>query len=580
MAAPIYLFCLFFGWWLPAAIYYIAGIWFLLTWNYKRQRAIVWLFSFVALFGYSAYEGVFLKYILDHRAETYRQPVRYADLPDDVATIVLTRSQEDDTLTGHAQSCSVVCAKLLLDGRFKRVVIAVKDRMQFNYHKLNLQAIEPSYPPQSFDVFTMVNEPGCENYKYPDFREVFEAWRLFGRCVHKQTVAHLDGAYLEVTTNEDMPDQPKWRLRFSTHVRVAGSGAVKDIARVEYASVDLISWFPVPGFFPHSAEGGFPAGFWPDLLRVTHHYGPFKNAIALLQDVTGVPLDKPIPLPKFEQQTPENRLRLAQYILLHGPMMERYRFTKQELAALRPLGQDYRDLILEFMDRTKFKGEGYYQMIQYIGWLAAGDPGFAKVIAKMYVERAATAPNGASYARALSHFGPDVLHPYASQLLALYDRKFPKPEDTRNFRADLNFGIGGAGPEVIEPLIGELENPDEPTAASAAASLCRAADVRAAEPLVKKLGTMGRSRYLMSYAYALARLGRGKDALAAVEATRKSGSERACLDEILERYPAGNAPDSICLLDGPFQQPADASWQWSDAQLRCLAPRTASPNGH
>jgi hypothetical protein len=586
--AILYFFLLLFGWWLPAAIYFGLGIYCFLTFRRRRTPAIFWLISFVALFAYSAYEGFLLKWRLDHRAVTYAQYIKYADLPADIDTIVLTRSQEDDTLTGHAQSCSVVCAKLLLDSRFKTVIVAVKDRMLFNYSPRNLQAVERSIPPQSYDVYTVVNEPGCQNYDNPDFYQIYQAWRLFGRCIHKRTEKLLNGRrYLEVTTNEDMPGQPPWRLRFSTHLRVvdaaalknlASADATKDIARVEYDSVNLAYWFPVPGLFPHRTESGFPTDFWPDLLRFERHYGPFKSTVAALQEVTGAPLDKPIPLPKFEEQTPENQLRLARQILLRGPMMDRYRFTQTELAAQRPFNQDYRELILEFIAKTNFSGEGYYQMIQYIGWLAAGDPGLAPVIAKMYVERAATNANGAAYARALSHFKSDALAPHASALLALYERRFPKSQDTASFRASLNFGIGGARPDVVDKLIAELGSDDALSAASAAAALCRAADPRATEPLLEKLQSLGNRRYAMSYAYALARLGRGKDAQAAI----KSGaqSERVCLSEIVEKFPSGGAPDSICLLDGPFEQAQGTQWQFSNAQLRCLAPRTPSPNGY
>ena len=587
--AILYFFLLLFGWWLPALIYYAVGACCLLMVRRRRTPAMIWLISFLAMFAYSAYEGLYLKWRLERRAETYAQYLKYADLPADITTIVLTRSQEDDSLTGHAQSCSVVCAKLLLDGRFKTVIVAVKDRMLFNYGRRNLQALERSIPPQSYDLYTVVDEPGCRNYDNPDFYEVYEAWRLLGRCVHKQTEKRLDGRYLEVTTNEDMPDQPPWRLRFSTHLRTVDAGALKtlphvdaykDIARVEHASVNLAYWLPVPGIFPHRTESGFPTEFWPDLLRFEHHYGPFKSAVSVLQDVTGAPLDQPIPLPKFEEQTPENRLRLARQILLRGPMMERYRFAQSDLAAQRPFNQDYQDLILDFIAKTKFSGEGYYQMIQYIAWLAAGDPGFAPVIAKMYVERAATELNGANYARALSYFKSDILAPHAGALLALYERKFPKLQDTASFRAGLNFGIGGAGPEVVDRLIAELGAEDALSAGSAAASLCRAADPRATAPLLEKIRTIGDRRHAMSYAYALARLGRGKEAQAAIKQSHTSQSELACLDEIVDKFPSGGAPDSICLTEGPHWQPEGAQWQLSKAQLQCLAPRTASPGGY
>jgi hypothetical protein len=568
-------FLLLIGWWLPALVYYAGGIFLLSTWRRRPWLAVLWLASFLALFGYSAYEGVFLKGQLERRAESYRQHVKYTDLPDDITTIVLTRSQEDDLLTGRPQSCSFVCANLLLSGRFKTVIIAVKDHRLFSDNR----PLKRSFPPESYDVFTIVDEPGCQSHNIPSLFEVFEAWRLLGRCLHKKTVKQIEGRHLEVTTNEDVPDQPPWRLRFTTHVRIVDAGRFTDIARVEHANVRLAYWFPVPGVFLRARSSVSSTDFWPGLLSPESHYGPFRTAASVLQDVTGVPLDQPIPLPRFEDQTPEIRLRLAKNILWRGPTMERYRFTKTELAAQRPFNQDYRELILEFIAKTKLSGQIYSPMIPYIAWLAAGDPGLAPIIAKMYVERAASDANGAAYARSLSYFGPDILAPYAAQLLGLYQREIPASQSPVAFRADLNFGIGGAGPEVVEKLIGELRSPTTLISAAAAASLCRAADSRATEPLLEKIRSIDDyDRNAISYAYALARLGRGKDAQEAIKRGTPQ-SARACLDEIVEKYPSGNAPDSVCLLSGPHAQAPDTAWQFSNSQLRCLAPRTPSPNG-
>jgi hypothetical protein len=84
----------------------------------------------------------------------------------------------------------------------------------------------------------------------------------------------------------------------------------------------------------------------------------------------------------------------------------------------------------------------------------------------------------------------------------------------------------------------------------------------------------------MSHAYALARLGRGHDAREALMGIRSpSSSEYACLNDIVNSYPSGDAPASVCLLEGPYQQAQGTEWQFSESQLRCLAPRTPSPNG-
>ena len=84
----------------------------------------------------------------------------------------------------------------------------------------------------------------------------------------------------------------------------------------------------------------------------------------------------------------------------------------------------------------------------------------------------------------------------------------------------------------------------------------------------------------MSYGYALARLGHGKEALDAMVRVRPpQSSEFTCLNEIVAKIPTGGAPDSICLTSGPYPQSNDVAWQFSDAELHCLAPRTPSPNG-
>ena len=236
------------GWWLPAVIYFGAGLFFIATVRRAPYGAVAWLISFLALFGYTAYEGIYLKARLEQRAQTYRDFVKFAEVPNDVTAIMLSRSQESDALTGYAQSCSVVCVKLLLDGRFKQVIIAFKDGLLFAHDdNLRRQALANYREPKSYNVFTVVNEPGCENYNNADMYQELEAWRVFGRCVHMRSVNRVEGRYLEITTNEDTPERPPWPVRFTTHVRLADSGTFTNIARAEYASVNLAYWFPVPG---------------------------------------------------------------------------------------------------------------------------------------------------------------------------------------------------------------------------------------------------------------------------------------------------------------------------------------------
>ena len=572
-------------WWVGGcrrSHHYGIGLWWLATARRKPRRAIVWGISFAALAAYTVYDGVIVKAQVDKRANAFRDLVVYSEPPAEVKAIMVSRLPGFPLLTGNGQDCSVICVKVLIGGRFKTYVIAVKDGMMFAYNdKQREEAIRNYRGPQLYRAYTVVEQPGCKTVKDTDQREVLIAWEIFGRCVEMKSAKKLTGRYFEVTNNNEIPGAPPWPV-VATHIRLVEYNKSRDIAHVESGRPKLAFWFPVPGIFPHKTTSGLPDDWWPDVLGFEHSYGQQSEPVTIIEKVFGLALKKNMPMPNFDKQTPEGRLKLTRCLLFRGPMMERLRFVKNELARQRPFDQSYRDLILEFISRTKFSGYGYSQMIPYIAWLAAGDPGLAPVIAKMYVERAADSLNGASYVRALSYFGPDVLAPYAAQLLALYDRKFPKKQDTEHFHASLNLGIGGAGPAVFDKLIAELDvpSPDQKYAASAAASLCRAGDPRAVESLLKKLKALGRNNNPMSYAYALARLGHGKEALDAIVHVRTPQSpEFACLAEIVNKYPSGGAPNSICLMSGPNEQPKDAAWQYSDSALRCLAPRTPTPNG-
>jgi hypothetical protein len=585
---PLYFPLLFVGWWLPALVYYVLGLYWLTTARRKPQRAAIWAATFLLMFAYTAYDGIYLKWRLAQRAQVYRNFVTFAALPADVTTIMVSRSQETDTLTDYAQGCSVVCVKLLFGGRFKTVVVARKNGLIFVDNKaVRERAIAQGTGTQSYDVYTVIDEPGCENYKSPTLYEVVEAWRLIGRCLHKHTVATFTGRYLEVTTNEDTPGRPPWKLRFTTHARLIDGGKATDLARAEYASVNLAFWLPVPGLFPHGASSGLPTDFWPDVLRFEHHYGPFKSAVSVVEDVAGVSLAGPVPLPRLADQSAADQLKYTRYTLFRSSRLARLRFIANELAGKRPLDKSYRDLILDFVSHTPltpphYTYNVYAEAIPYIAWLAAGDAGLAPEIVKKYVALAGEARNGASYARALSYFGPDLLAPYADRLLELYARKYQKAEDTERFRESLNFGIGGGGPKAVDKLITELDtqSKDDRAAAAAAAALCRSGDPRAVEPLLKKLRTFTKSNFSMSYLYALARLGHGHEAQEIGGQLLWAKSPAAtCLNEIVSRYPSGGAPDSICLMSGPNEQPKDAAWQYSESELHCLAPRTPTPNG-
>lgn len=569
-------FLFFVGWWLPALIYYGVGLWWLVAARRKPWRAIAWVFSFVALASYAIYEGVYVRWQMNKRAEANRDLVLVNAPPENIKAILVSREPAFPIVTGNGQNCAVYCLKLLLGKHFKTYIIAVKDGMLFSYDEEHRrQALRRAAPIESYRGYTVVDEPGCENAKDAEPREVLDAWRLFGRCVKLYSAKNLRGRFFEVTQDNDIPDAPPWPVK-ATHIRAIDLETTRDIAHVESARVFLAFWFPVPGVFPHKFSDHFPTAWWPDLLRFEHKYGREMNQSDVIAKVFNIVLEQRVPMPNFDEQTPDGKLKLASQIMFYGPMRDRLDFITKTLAAQRPLDQSYSATILNFISRTKLSGHTYAQLIPYIAWLGAGDASLAPVIADHYIDRAANDPNGAAYARALSYFSREILEPRATRLVALYNRVFPNQNDADRFRESVNFGVGNGGPALVDKLISELENPSSQgrVSASAAAALCRAADPRALEPLQKKLAAAQSPQYVVSYAYALARLGHGEEAKSAVR-----GVAGSCLNEIVAKYPSERAPDSICILSGPYHQPADAAWQLSESEQKCLAPRTPSPNG-
>jgi hypothetical protein len=255
---------------------------------------------------------------------------------------------------------------------------------------------------------------------------------------------------------------------------------------------------------------------------------------------------------------------------------ERYQFLIDQLAPIRPLDTAIGAVILDYVRETAFDHPQYSGTPAYIAWLAAGDATLGPDVVAIYVDRALHGDR--QFARSLSFFGPSQLAHYELQLLALYSGGTFSGE----FLSDLNFGIGNAGPAAVEQLISELNaySVSGRRAPSAASALCRAGNASAIDHLNAKLQAIQprTNAYPMSYAYALARLGRGAEAQQAAAIKYATPLERACLDEIVTKFPNGGAPDSICLLQGPSGQTANAYQPHDQASLQCLAPRTPAPD--
>lgn len=566
-----YMLALLLGWWLPVVLFYGWGIAALRSAKQRPGRAIVWALLFVPSLAYTLYDGVYLRRLAEQRADLFKDVVVYADPPPDIRTIVMA---PDGT---RGEDCNFACAMLLLSGRFDRVIIPYKDRSLLENGLARWLTPASRQSPEYYLTYKMVTQRGCKNVISISWE--LGTWEAIGRCIAETKSRKIDGRRFEVVVNQsDDPAGPGWNVDF-THIQVVDGERVQAIARAERASVDFAFPLPVPGIFPHGVNG-IPTSFWPGFFWIAHkNYGPSLTTLAVIGRVFGVAVDRGLPTPNLADQTDEDRLAMTKEVLARGPLRERYRFIIDQLGPRRPLAPAYRALLLDYI-RDADGRHGNAELIPAVAWLAAGDPGLGPAVAAAYVDLALT--KGGSFARSLSFFGRDLLEPFGSRLLAPYAAGNPQSNHSDAFMTDLDFGIGNAGSAAVDELIKELDttSQDGKRAPSAAVALCRAGDPRAVEALTGKLLAFkagNHTNYPMSYAYALARLGHGPAAQQALAHIRAGNSpERACLDEIVAKYPDGGAPDSICLLQGPSHQANE--WEFSEAALRCLAPRTPAPS--
>jgi hypothetical protein len=568
---------LLLGWWLPALVFYVGGAVLLVRRKRWPAAAIAWSAAFLASLCYTLYDGVYLKGRFEHHSATFADVVSYAPPPAEPRTILISRDTPN-TLTGNGQECSFVCASLLFGGRFDRVVIAFKNPFLFDYDTARRDQARRQYRgPDHYKVYTLLQQAGCKSFSGADIAGSLQAWALFGRCIVETREPVLQGPRFEYLLDEDAPGNPPWPVAVR-HIRLVDQNGTRDIARAESAATIFTLPFPIPGWFLDDLHGTSLRG-QPRFMSINRRYGPSIRPRDFLARVFDQPLNGPVPMPRFEDRPASDRVALARQILGQGPADARRRLITEELARLVPLDAAHRTLILDYVRAFEFRNEGHFQMIPYIAWLAARDPELGPPIAAIYVERAFTGPNNRKFARNLSFLTPELLAPHAARLLAPYAGPPVQTNDSDLWRTDLNFGIGNAGPAAVDILIRELEGEsrDGKRAPNAAAALCRAGDKRAIEPLLRKMEGYRPGMnvpYPMSYAYALARLGRGAEAQQKVAPIRTQVTpEKQCLDEIVAKYPDGGAPDSICLIEGPYQQPG-AEWQFSEAALKCLAPRT------
>jgi len=294
----VIIFAFIFFFWVPAAAYYLVGLWWLSTVRRKPFREIVWAVSFAAMFAYTLYEGMYLKLRVEKRAQTFRELVTLAPPPADVSTLVVYREGPFGSLVGNGQECAPVCVKTLLDGRFKEFVIGFKDPALFLYPKngesksARLHYGDPLY----YRIYKLLEQTGCKTETEIGMVGIARPLQATGRCFYEVHHNHLEGRYFELTTNDETPYAPPWKITAS-HLRLWDDGKSRDIARVEHAEIDLAYWFPLPGLYPHGEVSGFPTDFYPDVLRLHVSYGPSNHPIKTLQTVLGLPLDQNVRIP-------------------------------------------------------------------------------------------------------------------------------------------------------------------------------------------------------------------------------------------------------------------------------------------
>lgn len=282
-------------WWVPAAIYYLVGMWWLLTARRKPLRAIVWAISFTAMFAYTLYEGVYLKSQVEKRGQIFRELVVFAPPPPDVSVLVVSREEPYGSLTGNGQECAMVCVRTLVDGRFKEFIIGFKDPAIFSYptNRQSKSARRHYGYPLYYRIYTLLEQAGCRTETDIGMVGIARTLQASGRCFLEARRNHLEGRYFELTTDDDTPNAPPWRIGAS-HLRLWDNGKSQDIARIERAELDLTHWFPMPGLYPDQSGYGIQTSFYPDFLRVHVTYGPSIDRVKSLQTMLGLPLDQSV----------------------------------------------------------------------------------------------------------------------------------------------------------------------------------------------------------------------------------------------------------------------------------------------
>jgi hypothetical protein len=277
----------FFGWWLPAVLFYAYGLALLLRARRRPIKTRVWLGVFALSLAYTLYDGVYLKYRFDQRALTFKNPVTYARPPDDVRTIQTSVQTSVQTTIGalaSSQGCDMNCLRLLVSGRFDKVIIAYLEPLSRDRTML-------------YRTYAMVTQAGCKTWPFTLPVDP-SLWQQAGRCITQTESETVSGRrFVVIEDQADDPGSPPWPIYLSA-VQLVDGDRVTPIARAENTTHAEFAYpFPVPGFFAHGMTNGFPTDWRPGFLFSTYRYGASFSSWQFVGQVFGVAVNQPLPKP-------------------------------------------------------------------------------------------------------------------------------------------------------------------------------------------------------------------------------------------------------------------------------------------
>lgn len=276
----LYLTLLLLGWWVPALVFYAAGLFCLLSSTRRPKTAIAWGAAFACCLAYTAFDGVWRKFQFDQRAQKYQGLVSLETPPPELRTIMIA---------GAGHECRQDCVLLLLGGKFDRVVFGYRDLdpALFNYDSARIEAARHRGP-NRFAAYRLAAGDGCKRSWDTKIHHELRGRDVTGRCLVETDAYKLEGPRIEYFRGEYTPQNPPWPVS-AQHIRAVEANATRDLARVEFADVEFAYPFSLPGFFPHDWRNatGWRFGFF----GTRHRYGTEIEPRKMLASVFAIPDD-------------------------------------------------------------------------------------------------------------------------------------------------------------------------------------------------------------------------------------------------------------------------------------------------